>query len=91
MERLSNIQVNVIFTYSYEVSFLSMVLPQDRLSTKLSHIGMINGKKIIKVETFNQNGSKVSYNFLFPYLNCLLSVPVGLSNTQTCCLLICAL
>ncbi|KAF9438054.1 3-oxoacyl-[acyl-carrier-protein] synthase [Entomortierella beljakovae] len=44
---------------SYEVSFLSMVLPQDRLSTKLSHIGMINGKKIIKVETFNQNGSKV--------------------------------
>ncbi|KAG0311839.1 beta subunit of fatty acid synthetase, partial [Dissophora globulifera] len=44
---------------SYEVNFLSMVLPQDRLSTKLSHIGMINGKKIIKVETVNQNGSKV--------------------------------
>ncbi|KAG0203436.1 3-oxoacyl-[acyl-carrier-protein] synthase [Mortierella sp. GBA30] len=44
---------------SYEVKFLSMVLPQDRLSTKLSHIGMINGKKIIKVETFNQTGSKV--------------------------------
>ncbi|KAF9215697.1 3-oxoacyl-[acyl-carrier-protein] synthase [Podila verticillata] len=44
---------------SYEVSFLSMVLPQDRLSTKLSHIGMINGKKIIKVETVNQNGTKV--------------------------------
>ncbi|KAF9167813.1 3-oxoacyl-[acyl-carrier-protein] synthase [Actinomortierella ambigua] len=44
---------------SYEVSFLSMVLPQDRLSTKLSHVGMVNGKKIIKVETFNQNGSKV--------------------------------
>lgn len=36
-----------------------MVLPQDRLSTKLSHIGMINGKKIIKVETVNQNGTKV--------------------------------
>lgn len=44
-----------------------MVLPQDRLSTKLSHIGMINGKKIIKVETFNQNGSKVLYFFSYRF------------------------
>lgn len=51
----------MISAISYEVSFLSMVLPQDRLSTKLSHIGMINGKKIIKVETVNQNGTKVKY------------------------------
>lgn len=42
-----------------------MVLPQDRLTTKLSHIGMINGKKIIKVETFNQNGSKVCFIVYF--------------------------
>lgn len=42
-----------------------MVLPQDRLTTKLSHIGMINGKKIIKVETFNQNGSKVRFLVIF--------------------------
>lgn len=45
---------------SYNVTFLDMVLPNTSLQTKLSHIGMINGKKIIKVETFNQEtGSKV--------------------------------
>ncbi|BFZ59217.1 beta subunit of fatty acid synthetase [Saitoella coloradoensis] len=38
----------------YEVKFLGMVLPNTRLETKLSHTGMMNGRKIIKVETFNQ-------------------------------------
>jgi fatty acid synthase subunit alpha len=36
-----------------------MVLPSDRLETKLRHIGMRNGKKIIKVETKNQDGTTV--------------------------------
>ncbi|KAK9765807.1 fatty acid synthase alpha subunit Lsd1 [Basidiobolus ranarum] len=44
---------------AYDVNFQSMVLPNDRLETKLSHIGMKNGKKIIKVETINQNNVKV--------------------------------
>ena len=45
---------------SYEVSFLDMVLPNTNLQTKLSHTGMLNGKKIIKVETIDQNtGAKV--------------------------------
>lgn len=45
---------------SYEVTFLSMVLPNTNMETKLSHVGMVNGKKIIKVETFNQDtGDKV--------------------------------
>lgn len=38
---------------SYEVSFVGMVMPGDELRTELRHIGMANGKKIIKVETFN--------------------------------------
>ncbi|KAJ1970693.1 fatty acid synthase alpha subunit Lsd1, partial [Dimargaris xerosporica] len=40
---------------AYHVNFQGMVLPSDRLETKLSHIGMQNGKKIIKVETVNQD------------------------------------
>ncbi|BFZ56376.1 beta subunit of fatty acid synthetase [Savitreella phatthalungensis] len=45
---------------SYEVTFLDMVLPNTRLQTKLSHVAMVNGKKSIKVETFNsETGSKV--------------------------------
>lgn len=45
---------------SYDVNFLDMVLPNTNLQTKLSHIGMVNGKKIIKVETYNQEtGGKV--------------------------------
>jgi len=44
----------------FEVSFLDMVLPNTRLETKLAHTGMVNGKKIIKVETFNmETGGKV--------------------------------
>ncbi|KAJ3387995.1 3-oxoacyl-[acyl-carrier-protein] synthase [Lobulomyces angularis] len=44
---------------SYSVTFVDMVLPNDVLSTKLFHVGMANGRKLIKVETFNQRGSKV--------------------------------
>lgn len=44
---------------SYSVTFTDMVLPGDNLSSKLSHIGMTNGRRLIKVETFNQKGAKV--------------------------------
>ncbi|KAJ1865430.1 fatty acid synthase alpha subunit Lsd1 [Coemansia sp. RSA 989] len=44
---------------AYEVEFVGMVLPNDQLETKLSHVGMKEGRKLIKVETFNQHGSKV--------------------------------
>ncbi|PVV05312.1 hypothetical protein BB560_000171 [Smittium megazygosporum] len=44
---------------AYDVTFLDMVLPNDQLETKLKHIGMKNGRKLIKVETFNQAGNKV--------------------------------
>jgi fatty acid synthase subunit alpha len=44
---------------AYDVKFVGMVLPSDRLETKLSHTGMKNGRKIIKVETVNQNNEKV--------------------------------
>jgi fatty acid synthase subunit beta, fungi type len=44
----------------FDVKFMDMVLPGTRLETKLAHTGMMNGKKIIKVETFNlETGSKV--------------------------------
>ncbi|KAF8312438.1 fatty acid synthase, partial [Clavulina sp. PMI_390] len=44
---------------SYDVNFVGMVLPRDELSVKLSHIGMNNGNKVIKVETVNQRGEKI--------------------------------
>lgn len=44
---------------AYDVKFVGMVLPSDRLETKLYHTGMKNGRKIIKVETFNQSNEKV--------------------------------
>ncbi|KAJ3124388.1 3-oxoacyl-[acyl-carrier-protein] synthase [Nowakowskiella sp. JEL0407] len=43
----------------YQAQFMGMVLPGDQLETKLYHVGMINGRKLIKVETTNQNGEKV--------------------------------
>jgi fatty acid synthase subunit beta len=36
-----------------------MVLPKDKLQTKLSHIGMHLGRKLIKIETVNQHGVQV--------------------------------
>ncbi|ORZ20354.1 fatty acid synthase [Absidia repens] len=44
---------------AYSVQFMGMVLPSDRLETKLSHTGMKNGRKIIQIETINQNSEKV--------------------------------
>lgn len=38
---------------AFKSSFVGMVLPNDILQTTLEHIGMINGRKIIKVETRN--------------------------------------
>lgn len=36
---------------AYKANFTGMVLPNDELTTKLEHVGMINGRKIIKIET----------------------------------------
>ncbi|KAK6458738.1 S-acyl fatty acid synthase thioesterase [Scheffersomyces xylosifermentans] len=38
---------------AFSCSFVGMVLPNDTLQTTLEHVGMINGRKIIKVETKN--------------------------------------
>ena len=38
---------------AFKCNFVGMVLPNDVLQTTLEHIGMINGRKIIKVETKN--------------------------------------
>lgn len=38
---------------AFNANFVGMVLPNDTLQTSLEHIGMINGRKIIKVETKN--------------------------------------
>ncbi|KAI8855120.1 acyl transferase domain-containing protein [Chytridium lagenaria] len=43
----------------YQVTFMGMVLPGDQLETKLHHVGMSNGKKLIKITTVNQRGEKV--------------------------------
>ncbi|KAK9446830.1 acyl transferase domain-containing protein [Limtongia smithiae] len=39
----------------FNCSFVGMVLPNDTIETKLRHIGMIGGRKIIKVETVNKD------------------------------------
>lgn len=38
---------------AFKAEFVGMVLPNDTLQTSLEHIGMVNGRKIIKVETKN--------------------------------------
>lgn len=38
---------------SFSCSFVGMVLPNDDVKTHLHHVGMVNGRKIIKVETVN--------------------------------------
>ena len=44
----------------FEVNFLDTVLPNAHLETKLAHTGMVHGKKIIKVETFEmETGRKI--------------------------------
>ena len=44
---------------NYHVTFMDMVLPGDLLQTKLYHVGMSNGKILIKIETVNERGAKV--------------------------------
>ncbi|WVQ81978.1 hypothetical protein IAT38_004105 [Cryptococcus sp. DSM 104549] len=44
---------------SYEVGFVGMVLPGDQIQVKLTHTAMRDGKKVVKVEAFNQRGEKV--------------------------------
>ncbi|KAI5794515.1 acyl transferase domain-containing protein [Peziza echinospora] len=39
---------------SFSCSFVGMVLPNDDIETKLLHVGMVSGRKIIKVETINR-------------------------------------
>lgn len=36
---------------AYKANFTGMVLPNDDLVTRLEHVGMINGRKIVKIET----------------------------------------
>ncbi|EDO18703.1 hypothetical protein Kpol_1055p60 [Vanderwaltozyma polyspora DSM 70294] len=38
---------------SYNCNFVSMVLPNTLLKTSIQHVGMINGRKLIKFETKN--------------------------------------
>jgi fatty acid synthase subunit beta len=44
---------------AFAAEFLGMVLPGDRLQSKLTHVGMADGKMIVNVDTFNQEGVKV--------------------------------
>ena len=39
---------------SYHVNLVGMVLPDDMLEVKLQHVGMVSGRKIIKIEVSNQ-------------------------------------
>lgn len=40
---------------SFHVNLVGMVLPHDSLQIKLQHIGMVSGRKIIKVEASNKD------------------------------------
>lgn len=39
---------------SYHVNLVGMVLPDDILEVKLQHVGMVSGRKIIKIEVSNK-------------------------------------
>jgi fatty acid synthase subunit beta len=39
---------------SYHVNLVGMVLPDDMLDVKLQHVGMVSGRKIIKIEVSNK-------------------------------------
>ena len=45
---------NVGRVRSYHVNLVGMVLPDDLLDIKLQHVGMVSGRKIIKIEVSNQ-------------------------------------
>lgn len=40
---------------SFSCSFVGMVLPNDDIETRLHHVGMVSGRKIIKVEARNKD------------------------------------
>jgi len=42
----------------FHVSLVGMVLPNDMISVKLQHVGMIAGRKLIKVEAFNKESEE---------------------------------
>lgn len=44
---------------AFRCDFVGMVLPNTELRTSLEHVGMINGRKIIKVRTSNAQGDVV--------------------------------
>lgn len=44
---------------AFKSNFVGMVLPNDTLQTTLEHVGMINGRKIIKVQTKNVESDSV--------------------------------
>lgn len=44
---------------SFKCSFVDMVLPNDHIEVKLWHVGMVSGRKIVKVEAFKNSGDKV--------------------------------
>ncbi|SCU97468.1 LAFA_0G11584g1_1 [Lachancea sp. 'fantastica'] len=44
---------------AYSCQFVGMVLPNTPLKTTIQHIGMINGRKLIKFETQNDNDETV--------------------------------
>ncbi|KAI9880706.1 MAG: beta subunit of fatty acid synthetase [Pleopsidium flavum] len=44
---------------SFKCSFVDMVLPNDHIEVKLWHVGMVSGRKIVKVEAYNNSGDKV--------------------------------
>ena len=43
----------------YKCDFTGMVLPNTQLTTSIKHVGMINGRKLIKFETKNSNEETV--------------------------------
>ena len=45
--------------YRYDITFIGMVLPGDKLTVKLHHIGMRDGNIVINVKTSNSRGEKV--------------------------------
>ena len=45
---------NVGRVRSFHVSLVGMVLPDDLIEVKLQHVGMVSGRKIIKVEASNK-------------------------------------
>jgi fatty acid synthase subunit beta len=43
---------------SFQATFVGMVLPDDQIEVKLQHIGMVSGRKIIKIEASKKVGDE---------------------------------